>query len=94
MKTHTEEEFRQIENDRDYWRRKCEAMERKFAPISGRSAIAIVCDGVRRVNGGREMWNVSTIWIDDPEEGVKVQRHLRAVMRALDENLNERSENE
>jgi hypothetical protein len=89
MTTRTEEEFRRVENDRDYWRRRAEAVERKYAPLANRAAIAIVCDGVRRVAGGREFWKVSTLWIDDPREGVNAQRHLRLVMRALEANLKE-----
>ena len=76
----TDAEIRQLRNDRDYWRRRCEALERKYAPLDGVSAIAIV---LRDVRGGRrgvpESWTVDTVFIDDARESVVRQRALRAV---------------
>lgn len=76
----TDAEIRQLRNDRDYWRRKCEALERKYAPLAGVSALAIV---LRDVRGGRhgvpETWTVDTVFVDDPRESVIRQRALRAV---------------
>lgn len=85
MKQHHEtgEALRQLANERDYWRRRCEAVERKYAPLRGASAIALVLRDVRVGRRGvPESWTVDTVFVDDPGESIIRQRALRAL--ALD----------
>lgn len=76
----TDEALRRLANDRDYWRRRCEAVERKYAPLKGVSAIALVLRAMRGGRrGGPEFWTVDTVFIDDSGESVVRQRALRAL---------------
>jgi len=76
------EALRRLANDRDYWRRKAEALERKYKPIEGRCAIALLAKA--RIINGRETWTVDTIWIEDARDCVRNQRALRGVMDELE----------
>ena len=64
---------RQLANDRDYWRRKCEAMEKKYAPLKGRSFLAIVAHTKgRRLEG-------ETIYVEDAADAVRVSNFLKRI---------------
>ena len=66
-------EARQLANDRDYWRRKAEAMERKYGRLHGRSFLAIVAHTKgRRLEG-------ETIYIEDDADAVRVCNFLRCI---------------
>jgi len=80
----TGEALRRIANERDYWRRRCEAVERKYAPLAGVSAIALVLRDVRGGRRGPEYWTVDTVFIDDPSESVIRQRALRSLAMDLE----------
>ena len=66
-------EARQLANDRDYWKRKCEAMERKYAPLKGKSFLAIVA-----ANKGRRLEG-ETIYIEDAADAVRVSNFLKRI---------------
>lgn len=69
----TDAEVRQLANDRDYWKRKCEAMERKYAQLKGRSFLAIVARTKgRRLEG-------ETIYIEDAADAVRVCNFLKRI---------------
>lgn len=80
----TGEALRRLTNERDYWRRRCEAVERKYAPLAGASAIALVLRDMRGGRRGPEYWTVDTVFIDDPGESVARQRALRAISLDLE----------
>lgn len=67
----TDTEIRQIQNERDFFKRKADALERKYAPLHGRSCLAIVA--TRR---GRK-WQGETIFIEDRADAVSVSNYLR-----------------
>lgn len=67
----TTTEIRQLQNDRDFWRRKAEALERRYAPLRGRAFLAITaeCHGRR--------WVGETHFIDGETEQVRARNYLR-----------------
>ncbi len=75
----TETEIRQLSNDRDYWRRKCEAMERKYAKLLGRSFLAFAVD---KKNAG-DVWGLEAIFVEDARDGVRAANMLHDAERTL-----------
>lgn len=64
---------RRLANDRDYWKRKCEAMEKKYGALKGRSFLAIVARTKgRRLEG-------ETIYIEDAADAVRVSNFLKRI---------------
>ena len=73
MRARTEVEFRQVENERDFWRRKCEALERKYGQFRGRSFLAITV----RARPGRLV--AETVMVKDAEDSVRVNNFLTGI---------------
>ena len=64
---------RQLANDRDYWKRKCEAMDKKYGPLKGKSFLAIVAHTKgRRLEG-------ETIYVEDAADAVRVSNFLKRI---------------
>ena len=73
----TDAEIRQLRNDRDYWRRRCEAMERKYGRLRGRSFLAILATRTR------DGWTGETVYVEDPADAVRVSNYLHALEREI-----------
>lgn len=76
----TDTQIRQLANDRDYWRRKCEAMERKYARLQGRSFLAFAVD---KKAAGEDVWGLEAIFVEDARDGVRAANMLHDAERTL-----------
>ncbi len=74
-------EMRRLSNDRDYWKRKSAALERKYGRLEGHAFIALVA-----VKHGKK-WDSAVLWFDDERESVQASRHMRRQMMTLTEML-------
>ena len=74
-------EMRRLSNDRDYWKRKAAALERKYGRLEGHAFIALVA-----VKHGKK-WDSEVLWFDDERENVQASRHMRRQMMILAEEL-------
>ena len=74
----TDCEIRQLENERDFWRRKCRAIERKYAAVSGRSFLAIVSE-----RAGRG-WKGEVLYVEDPADAVRVSNYLLGLKQDIE----------
>ena len=74
-------EMRRLSNDRDYWKRKAAALERKYGRLEGHAFIALVA-----VKHGKK-WDSEVLWFDDERESVQASRHMRRQMMMLTEML-------
>lgn len=71
--TMNDTDTRQLANDRDYWKLKCEAMEKKYGPLKGKSFLAIVARTKgRRLEG-------ETIYVEDAADAVRVSNFLKRI---------------
>ena len=69
----TDAEARQLKNELDFLKRKVAAMEKKYAPLKGRSFLAIVARTKgRRLEG-------ETIYIEDAADAVRVSNFLKRI---------------
>ena len=69
----TTTEIAQLRNERDAWRAEAEAWRRKFAPLRGRSVLAIT------VSIRSRRLHVETTLIEDARDAVRVCNYLRDI---------------
>ena len=86
----TDTEARQLINENAYLKRKLAAMDKKYAPLKDRAAIALTMRHIRTTRNGIEYDEVQTWWIDDPKERASNQRALRKVMNELEADLKQK----
>ena len=86
----TDTEIRQLQNDRDYWKRVAQAYERKYGPVAKRSAI-VMCRS-RFLKDGRRKGCIETFFCADPSETVTDTNWLKGVYDDLCADLQLREE--
>ena len=83
MKTRTDEErARQWKNEAEFWRRKAEAMERKYGRFKGRSFLAILA------HRARDGWTGEVLFIDDSADRVTDRNYMYGLKLDLEASQN------
>lgn len=77
-----EERVRQLANERDFWRRKAEAMDKKYATLKGRAFLAIVA------HRSRAGWTGEVLFIDDNSDRVTGRNYMHGLKVDLEASQN------